>query len=98
MLEYLDKVFANRAFKARTEYEVSNNLALKIDPKRIRYTDLEMTFEKAFPRELEELREEYINLRTELDVAESDATYRAGWLDGLIVGVMAASREGQYTG
>ena len=92
MLEYLDKVFADRAFKARAEHEAINNFAHKKDPIRIRFADVERAFESAFPKELEELREEYYDLQAVLDKAESNAVYRAGWLDGIVVGVLAATQ------
>ena len=91
MLEYLNKIFSERAFRARTEHE--RDFDLDRDSKRTRFTDVDMAFSKAIPKELEELHDEYMELRVDLDIAKSDAIYRAGWLDGVVVGVIAASRK-----
>ena len=91
MLEYLDEVFSERALRARTEHE--RDFDLTYDPKRTRFTDVDRAFSRAIPKELEELHSEFLDLRTDLGIAESDAVYRAGWLDGVAIGVMAASRK-----
>ena len=91
MIEYLDKIFSERALRARTEHK--RDYDLTYDPKRTRFADVDMAFTRAIPKELEKLHDEYLELQADLDMAESDATYRAGWLDGVAVGVAAALRK-----
>ena len=91
MLKYLKNAFSDRAFFARSAFSLECDLYP--DSKRIRFADVEKAFTKAIPDELEGLYDEYLNLRTDLNIAESDATYRAGWLDGIVVGVLAATQS-----
>ena len=90
MLEYLNKAISERALFVRTAYE--RECDLHPNPKRHRYADVDMALSRAIPEELSELYDEYINLGVELEIAESNATYRAGWLDGIVVGVLAATQ------
>jgi hypothetical protein len=79
-------------------YDRSNNAAFKehsTDENIIKYEridDLLKKFESTISKEQDSLYSRFRELENELDVSTRTACYRAGWLDGIVLGVLAGTR------
>ena len=89
MLEYLEDALRERAHEACFEFR-------KIQEFDKDFRDLQnrlMDIEKAIPREFDDAYTECEESRNAVDAKLHHAIFRAGWIDGIVTGVQAASRK-----
>ena len=92
MFEYLKDALSNRsnnaAFACQNEYK-----SIVMGAKR---NKIYKAFDATLKEDQQELYELASNIDCDMSVKERTACYRAGWLDGIALGVMAATRENRF--
>ena len=88
MLEYLEKPFRKRMCSVADEH--ANNPDVRL--KWCAINESEKQILRALPEDIVEAIIDLDGKKNDLDAAEACVIYRAGWLDGIAIGVMAATR------
>jgi hypothetical protein len=88
MFEYLDDALFERSNEAAFAHQDEREPQL-MEAKRL---DLYKAFESTLQEHQQELYKHAADIDTDMAVKERTACYRAGWLDGITLGVMAAAR------
>jgi hypothetical protein len=85
MLEFLNGAIKERALAARNEQYHTCTAEYALLDEKFR------NFDKRLPPNMRDRLVDCLNKQTDLEVLESEASYRAGFYDGVALGVMAAS-------
>jgi hypothetical protein len=92
MLKYLEDALSERSHKAAFAYQREPESVLM----ETQHLEIYKAFKETLQAHQHELYNKISNINSEMSVKDRTACYRAGWLDGITLGVMAATRGDHY--